>query len=49
MADGRRVILEVGTNERRVVAGATDWRGLDRWGRTDVMDHAWEMEDGDLS
>ena len=30
-----RVILEIGKKERRVVAGATDWPGLDRWGRTD--------------
>ena len=30
-----RVILEVGKKERRVVAGATDWPGLDRWGKTD--------------
>ena len=29
------VIIEVGKKERRVVAGATDWPGLDRWGRTD--------------
>ena len=30
-----RVILEVGKKERRVVAGATDWPGLDRWDKTD--------------
>jgi hypothetical protein len=30
-----RVILEVGKKERRVVAGATDWPGLDRWAKTD--------------
>ncbi|HYI66037.1 MAG TPA: hypothetical protein VEW95_03855 [Candidatus Limnocylindrales bacterium] len=30
-----RVLLEVGTKGRRVVAGATDWPGLDRWGKTD--------------
>lgn len=28
-----RVLLEIGTKGRRVVAGATDWPGLDRWGR----------------
>jgi len=31
MADALRLILEVG-KKRRVVAGATDWPGLDRWG-----------------
>jgi hypothetical protein len=31
MADVMRVILEVG-KKRRVVAGAMDWPGLDRWG-----------------
>jgi hypothetical protein len=30
-----RVIIEVGKKERRVVAGATDWPGLDRWDKTD--------------
>lgn len=35
MADKLRVILEVGKKERRVVAGAMDWPGLDRWGKTD--------------
>ena len=30
-----RVLLEIGTKGRRVVAGATDWPGLDRWGKTD--------------
>lgn len=30
-----RVILELGT-ARRVVAGATDWPGLDRWGRSET-------------
>jgi hypothetical protein len=29
-----RVILEIG-RKRRVVAGATDWPGLDRWGTSD--------------
>ncbi len=31
MADALRVILEVG-RKRRIVAGAMDWPGLDRWG-----------------
>jgi len=31
MADRLRVILEIG-KKRRVVAGAMDWPGLDRWG-----------------
>ena len=35
MAEMLRVILEIGKKERRVVAGATDWPGLDRWGRTE--------------
>lgn len=30
-----RVVLEVGTGGRRTVAGATDWPGLDRWGKTE--------------
>jgi hypothetical protein len=34
MADALRVILEVG-KQRRVVAGATDWPGLDRWGTSE--------------
>ena len=34
MADALRVILEVG-RKRRVVAGATDWPGLDRWGTSE--------------
>ncbi len=29
-----RVILEIG-NKRKVVAGATDWPGLDRWGMSE--------------
>ena len=33
--DEMRVILEIGKNGRRVVAGATDWPGLDRWGSTE--------------
>lgn len=35
MSDHLRVLLEVGTKGRRVVAAATDWPGLDRWGKTD--------------
>ena len=35
MTDALRVILEVGKKERRIVAGATDWPGLDRWGKTE--------------
>ena len=34
MADALRVILEVGKS-RRVVAGAMDWPGLDRWGTSE--------------
>ena len=34
MTDELRVILEVGKS-RRVVAGATDWPGLDRWGTSE--------------
>ena len=34
MGDPLRVILEVG-KKRRVVAAATDWPGLDRWGATE--------------
>ena len=34
MTDGLRVILEIG-KKRRVVAGAMDWPGLDRWGTSD--------------
>jgi len=34
MTDAMRVILEVGT-KRRVVAGAMDWPGLDRWGTSE--------------
>jgi hypothetical protein len=34
MTDRLRVILEVGKS-RRVVAGATDWPGLDRWGTSE--------------
>ncbi len=35
MSDKLRVLLEVGTKGRRVVAAATDWPGLDRWGKSD--------------
>lgn len=34
MTDALRVILEVGP-KRRVVAGAMDWPGLDRWGTSE--------------
>ena len=34
MTDTLRAILEVGT-KRRVVAGALDWPGLDRWGTSE--------------
>ena len=34
MADAMRVILEIG-KKRRVVAGAMDWPGLDRWGMSE--------------
>ena len=34
MADAMRVILELG-KKRRVVAGAMDWPGLDRWGTSE--------------
>jgi len=34
MTDALRVILEMG-KKRRVVAGAMDWPGLDRWGTTE--------------
>jgi hypothetical protein len=35
MTDRLRVLLEIGTKGRRVVAAATDRPGLDRWGTTD--------------
>jgi hypothetical protein len=35
MTDKLRVVLEIGKKGRRVVAGAMDWPGLDRWGKTD--------------
>jgi hypothetical protein len=34
MSDALRVILEIG-RKRRVVAGAMDWPGLDRWGTSE--------------
>jgi hypothetical protein len=34
MTDALRVILEIG-KQRRVVAGAMDWPGLDRWGTSE--------------
>jgi hypothetical protein len=37
MAEKLRVIIEVGKKERRVVAGAMDWPGLDRWGKTEDL------------
>ena len=39
MSDDLRLILELGKS-RRVVASATDWPGLDRWGTSE--DHAVE-------
>ena len=39
MTDNLRVILEIG-KKRRVVAGAIDWPGLDRWGTSE--DNAME-------
>ena len=35
MTDDLRVILEIG-KKRRVVAGAMDWPGLDRWGTSEA-------------
>jgi hypothetical protein len=32
MSDAMRIVLEIGPKGRRVVAGALDWPGLDRWG-----------------
>jgi hypothetical protein len=37
MSDTLRILIEVGKKERRVVAGAMDWPGLDRWGATDAQ------------
>src|SRR5688500_12081916 len=33
MSNRMRVVLEIGPKGRRVVAGAIDWPGLDRWGK----------------
>ncbi|HET6380450.1 MAG TPA: hypothetical protein VFH63_05355 [candidate division Zixibacteria bacterium] len=33
--DALRVILEIGKSGRRIVAGAMDWPGLERWGKTE--------------
>ncbi len=33
MTDALRVVLELGPKGKRVVAGAIDWPGLDRWGK----------------
>ncbi len=35
MADRLRVVLEIGPKGKRVVAGAYEWPGLDRWGKTE--------------
>ena len=35
VTDRLRVLLEIGTKGRRVVAAAADWPGLDRWGKDD--------------
>lgn len=35
MSESLRVILEIGTKGRRVVGAATDWPGLDRWGKAE--------------
>jgi hypothetical protein len=35
MADQLRVVLEIGPKGKRVVAGAYEWPGLDRWGKTE--------------
>ena len=54
MHDSLRVILEIGPT-RRGVAGAADWPGvaplqfLIRRTAQHAMDHAWEMEDRDLT
>ena len=60
MTDRLRVLLEIGTKGRRVVAGPTSGRArpvarswtiqfLIRRTANHAMDHAWEMEDRDLS
>jgi len=35
VVDELRLILEIGKGGRRTVAGATDWPGLDRWGKSE--------------
>jgi hypothetical protein len=35
MSGTLRVVVEIGPKSKRVVAGATDWPGLDRWGKTE--------------
>jgi len=35
MTDDMRIVLELGPKGQRVVAGAPDWPGLERWGRDD--------------
>ena len=35
MTDQLRVLLEIGPKGKRIVAGAMDWPGLERWGRTE--------------
>ncbi|MDR3544489.1 MAG: hypothetical protein P4L30_01810 [Candidatus Limnocylindrales bacterium] len=35
MTRSMRVILEIGRAPRRIVAGAMDWPGLDRWGKSE--------------
>jgi hypothetical protein len=35
MTEPLRVLLEIGPKGKRVVAGAMDWPGLERWGRTE--------------
>jgi len=37
MSDTLRVLLEIGTKGRRVVAAATEWPGLDRWGTNEEI------------
>ena len=36
MTRSLRVILEIGKAPRRIVAGAMDWPGLDRWGKSEA-------------
>jgi len=35
VTEALRVILEIGKQPRRIVAGAMDWPGLDRWGTSE--------------